>query len=105
MSIKFAQRGTLALAAVLLSLTVNAQLRAQVVLCGAHGSLVDALKSKYKEDRQAIALSGTGSVIELYISQAGTWTMLVTSPKGQTCVMAAGHSWDGKTTVALGTAI
>jgi hypothetical protein len=31
--------------------------------------------------------------------------MLVTSPKGQTCVMAAGHSWDGKTTVALGTAI
>ena len=78
---------------------------AQVALCGNRSAIVDTLKTKYNESRQAIGVAGTESVVELYISEAGTWTMLVTSPNGRTCIMAAGHSWDGSLTLAAGAAI
>jgi hypothetical protein len=78
---------------------------AQAALCGNRNAIVDTLKTKYNESRQAIGVAGTDSVVELYISEAGTWTMLVTSPNGRTCIMAAGHSWDGKPTLAAGDAI
>jgi hypothetical protein len=91
-----------AAAAVLLSPSLA---EAQMAFCGNRSAMIDALKAKYKESRQALGIAGSNSVVELYISEAGTWTMLVTSPEGRTCVMAAGHSWDGKPTLATGTAI
>ena len=97
--------GLAACAATAVAMLSAAPLEAQVALCGKRDAIVGTLKAKYKEDRQAIAVAGTNSVIELFISEAGTWTMLVTSADGRTCIMAAGHSWDGKTTLAAGTAI
>jgi hypothetical protein len=105
MSANFVKQVKIA-AAVLAGVGVSASpAGAQPVLCGKHSAFVEALKTKFNESRQAIAISGTDSVFELYLSEAGTWTMLVTSPNGLTCIMAAGHSWDGKTTLAAGTAI
>ena len=59
--------------------------------CGDRTSLLKALGDKYKETPRAIALS---SLFEVYTSKAGTWTIVITTTKGVTCIMAAGHSWE-----------
>jgi hypothetical protein len=106
MSVNFVKRIVVAAMALgALAGLSTSSLAAQTVLCGKHSAFVEALKTKFNESRQAIGISGTNSVIEFYLSEAGTWTMLVTSANGVTCIMAAGHSWDGKTTLAAGTAI
>jgi hypothetical protein len=106
MLVKFVRQAAIAAgAAAVVAAVTAAPLEAQVALCGKRNAIVESLKSKYKEDRQAIGIVGANGVVELYISEAGTWTMLVTSQDGRTCIMAAGHSWDGKPTLATGTAI
>lgn len=82
----------LATAAALLVLSTPSS-QAQSIACGKHDAIVAALKSHYQEDRQAIGLAATAGVVELYVSAAGTWTMIVTTPAGQTCIAAAGKAW------------
>ena len=36
----------------------------------------------------------TGPCVEVFISEKGTWTMLVTDQAGTSCIMAAGDAWD-----------
>ncbi len=35
-----------------------------------------------------------GQLMEVLTSEHGTWTVLLTSPSGRTCVIAAGTSWE-----------
>jgi hypothetical protein len=72
---------------------VPTQSVAQTIACGKHDAIVAALKSHYQENRQAIGLAATAGVVELYVSDAGSWTMIVTTPAGQTCIAAAGQAW------------
>jgi hypothetical protein len=67
--------------------------RAQGMACGKHDAIVAALKNHYQESRQAIGLAATAGVVELFVSATGTWTMIVTTPSGQTCIAAAGRAW------------
>jgi hypothetical protein len=34
------------------------------------------------------------AVLEIFVSDSGTWTVVVTDPKGVSCVLAAGQSWE-----------
>ena len=62
--------------------------------CGDRTSLLKLLSDKYKEKPRALGLSTTGNVMfEVYTSQAGTWTITMTTKTGITCIMAAGDSW------------
>lgn len=80
-------------AAAAISVLGAPQTQAQTIACGKHDAIVAALKSHYQENRQAIGLAATAGVVELYVSEAGTWTMIVTTPAGQTCIAAAGKAW------------
>jgi hypothetical protein len=63
--------------------------------CGERTKIVEVLNSKYQEARLSggiIGQDGSG-VMELFVSKKGTWTMLATMAKGQTCIVAAGQSW------------
>ncbi len=92
----------LASAAALLAASA-AQSQAQSIACGKHDAIVAALKSHYQENRQAIGLAATAGVVELYVSEAGTWTMIVTTPAGQTCIAAAGRAWQSTPQVKVET--
>jgi len=35
-----------------------------------------------------------GQVLELFASSSGSWTMVVTTPNGTSCLIAAGENWD-----------
>jgi hypothetical protein len=92
-------------AAVLLALTAPSIAQAQFATCGARAAIVDQLKTKYQETRQAVGLISNIGAAELYVSEKGTWTMLMTLTNGKSCIIAAGHSWDGAPTLAQGTGI
>jgi hypothetical protein len=95
------------LTAIAFGLAVGATVpvHAQFAVCGDRTQIVDQLKAKYKEQRQAVGLIATSGAAELYVSEAGTWTMLVTLENGKSCIIAAGHSWDSSPTLAQGTGI
>ncbi len=63
--------------------------------CGTRDSVVEALGDKYGEVRRGGGLgSGAAAIFELWVSDAtGTWTILMTTPNGLTCVMAVGDGW------------
>ena len=62
--------------------------------CGTHDDIVSILTREYSESRQGIGLGDNGRVFELFVSPHGTWTVLVTLPKGLTCMVATGRSWE-----------
>ena len=39
-------------------------------------------------------MAGNGGVIELYTSEKGSWTLLLTQPTGVSCLIAAGDNWE-----------
>ena len=66
-------------------------------VCGERAKMTKFLAGKYQENPRAIGVVATGkSVIEIYTSQKGSWTVLMTSAAGLTCIMGAGHSWQDK---------
>lgn len=61
--------------------------------CGDRDAFIAELATKYDETRLGGGLDGAGALIEVFTSQAGTWTALMTTPDGRTCMVAAGNSW------------
>lgn len=95
----------IALAAGFIVLTAPAVAHAQFAMCGARVQIVEQLKTKYKEAPQAVGIVSDNGVAELFVSEKGTWTMLMTLAGGKSCIIAAGHSWDAVPTLARGTGI
>lgn len=63
--------------------------------CAPRGTVVGHLADKYGEARRAIGLAGQNQVVEVYASdETGTWTILVTSPAGISCLVASGDSFE-----------
>jgi hypothetical protein len=67
---------------------------AQDTPCAERHNVVDTLDSQYKESPRAIGLVSKEAVLEVFVSESGTWTVVVTDPKGVSCVLAAGQSWE-----------
>ena len=61
--------------------------------CGERELFADRLAQKYDEHPVSIGLATNGSVIEVFVSGDGSFTILVTSPDGRTCLVAAGEGW------------
>lgn len=76
---------------------------AQMSLCGERAQIVEQLKTRYKESLRATGLIASNGAAELYLSDAGTWTLIATLGNGKSCIIAAGHSWDGSAGLITGT--
>lgn len=68
--------------------------QAQDTPCAERNNVVDTLDTQYKESPRAIGLVSQEAVLEIFVSDSGTWTVVVTDPKGVSCVLAAGQSWE-----------
>ena len=62
-------------------------------LCGDRAELIKDLEHKYREKRQAIGLVADGGLLEVLVSPAGGWTILISYPQQPTCVVAVGQDW------------
>lgn len=62
--------------------------------CTNHNSFTTHLKERYGETPRGIGLVSEQGVMQVYVSEKGTWTILVTNPRGQACLIAAGRGWE-----------
>lgn len=70
------------------------QSQAQTVHCADHGQVVARLAEHYGESRRSIGLDDSNAVVEVFTSHdTGSWTITVTQPGGQTCMVAAGQAY------------
>jgi len=65
-----------------------------VTLCGDHVEFLDKLATGSAEDPKALGMIADGGVLELLTSESGTWTIIVTRPSGESCIVATGKAWE-----------
>lgn len=70
--------------------------------CGKRNLVLNYLSSKYSEQPVAMGVAANGGLIEVLTSTEGsTFTIIVTMPEGQTCMVAAGEGWEPLPLAAL----
>jgi hypothetical protein len=63
-------------------------------VCGKRDAIIQQLEAKYGETRRSVGLQQGRGVVEIYASEkTGSWTILVTDPRGRSCLMAAGEAF------------
>ena len=68
---------------------------AEAAQCAAHDVVAQNLATQFGEVRRSIGLAQDNTVMETYASaETGTWTMTLTLPNGQTCLVAAGDHFE-----------
>ena len=65
-------------------------------ICGDRSKMIGYLDRDYQEAQTGLGLASNGAVVELYTAKTGTWTMLITSPDGKTCVVGSGEGWESQ---------
>lgn len=83
-------------AAAALFVAVTTPATAQAALnCGPRDLVVQRLADGYGETRQSIGIGSNNAVVEVYASaETGSWTILVTTPAGVTCLVASGQAFE-----------
>lgn len=62
--------------------------------CAPQAQMQAMLKAKFKEKPAGIGISGDGNtLIHLYLSDTGSWTITATDAQGKSCVRAGGKDW------------
>ncbi len=63
--------------------------------CNERPKIIGHLAEQYSEAPDAIGLSSNGGVVEVLSSKKNkSWTMIITMPDGNSCLMAAGENWE-----------
>lgn len=71
-------------------------------LCGERERMVRDLDREFHERPLASGLVDEDAVMEIFVSAAGTWTILATGTDGLSCVMAVGEGFDAAAPRVLG---
>ncbi len=63
-------------------------------VCLPHADAITELKESYNEVPRGLGVGQRGfSVVELFVSPEGTWTVLITGTNGMSCIGASGDTW------------
>ena len=66
-------------------------------VCGKRDNIIKQLEAKYGETRRSLGVQQGRGVVEVYAStETGSWTILVTDPRGMSCLMAAGEAFEAE---------
>jgi hypothetical protein len=61
--------------------------------CADRGVITTMLETEYGEVSIGYGYEVRDVVVEIYVSQGATWSLLVTTPNGRSCVIATGTDW------------
>lgn len=63
--------------------------------CAERATVVAYLADQHQETPVAMGLATNGGMVEVMVSEAqDSWTLLITMPTGETCMMASGRGWE-----------
>jgi hypothetical protein len=102
MPMHFAEDPTMTKAYALLSAGVllaafSAPAHAQVrVPCAERDQVVNALQHDFEETQVASGLTPAGQLLEVFASEKGTWTAILSLPTGKSCMIANGEGWNAE---------
>lgn len=68
--------------------------REEPEICGPRAVIIDRLAARFEEQQTAVGMTSGGSLVEFFLSPAGTWTFVHTNAEGLTCLLAAGEDWE-----------
>lgn len=81
-----------------LILAAQAAMAGPAAQCAPRDQVVAGLATGFDEVRRGAGLTagpdGRAQVLEIYASEAGSWTVVVTLPDGRTCLVASGQGWE-----------
>jgi hypothetical protein len=83
----------LLLASAALSLLAGSAV-AQVSRCAPHDNMVSTLGETFAETQHAYGLLGPRAILEVFVSEKGGWTIIVTGSDGISCILAVGLGWE-----------
>ncbi len=87
---------TLAFAAALIvaPIALSADGAARPAPCNQRDDVLGHLAQKYQELPVAIGVTNRGGLVEVLSTGDGkTWTIIISSPEGTACLVAAGEGW------------
>jgi hypothetical protein len=61
--------------------------------CAPHDEFTQHLATNYKEKSGGVGVSSDGSLFELFTSEKGSWSLLITNGDKISCIVAAGDMW------------
>lgn len=71
--------------------------------CSERDEVLAQLGNKYQEAPVSIGIANNGGLVEVLTSTDGsTWTIILSMPNGQSCLVAAGEDWQDVARVAAG---
>lgn len=70
-------------------------------MCGERERIVGELEQHFQESATAVGMVDDNAVVEVFVSQTGTWTIIATGTDGMSCVLSAGEGWES-TSLVLG---
>lgn len=62
--------------------------------CADRAEMVRSLSDKFKESPTAVGQINGSAVIEVFVSEKGSWTILATGIDGKSCVLSAGEGFE-----------
>lgn len=71
--------------------------------CGDRNKGITELKNRFAEEPVAMGLSSGGEVIEVFKSDTGTFSIIVTRPDGISCLLLSGENWEQLPVQSVGT--
>jgi hypothetical protein len=75
---------------------------ASPMYCGPRTAILSTLTGRMQEQPASVALTSDGQLLEVLRSESdGTWSIVITSAKGISCLVANGDSWQDKQSVPL----
>jgi hypothetical protein len=69
--------------------------------CGEREEIVKKLSEEFKESPQSVGVVNQSAVIEVFVSENGTWTIIASGTDGKSCVLSAGEGWETNVLAAL----
>ncbi len=62
--------------------------------CNSRDKVLELLSETYSEAPVAVSVTNNGGLVEVLSTGDGnTWSIIITSPQGMSCLVAAGESW------------
>lgn len=82
-----------AVSVVLASLVLSSAVEARIA-CNSRAEVVKVLAEQFGEVPVASGITQSGQLMEVFASAQGTWTLILSLPRGQSCMIANGEDLD-----------